>query len=107
MKSGATCIAYETIEVNRRLPLLEPMSEIAAFILRLLKTSYSFRDSNSELSVSLQNPENLNEITVAIPKKSYGKPALDAKYIQEDEKYYYATVSEANANEKTILAPRR
>src|SRR2546429_2231919 len=29
MKSGATCLAYETIEVNRRLPLLEPMSEIA------------------------------------------------------------------------------
>lgn len=29
MKSGATGIAYETIEVNRRLPLLEPMSEIA------------------------------------------------------------------------------
>ncbi len=29
MQSGATCIAYETIEVNRRLPLLEPMSEIA------------------------------------------------------------------------------
>lgn len=28
-RSGATCIAYETIEVNRRLPLLEPMSEIA------------------------------------------------------------------------------
>ncbi len=29
MRIGATCIAYETIEVNRRLPLLEPMSEIA------------------------------------------------------------------------------
>jgi len=29
MKSGATAIAYETIEVNKRLPLLEPMSEIA------------------------------------------------------------------------------
>ncbi len=28
-KSGAVCIAYETIEVNHRLPLLEPMSEIA------------------------------------------------------------------------------
>jgi alanine dehydrogenase len=27
--SGATCIAYETVEVNGRLPLLEPMSEIA------------------------------------------------------------------------------
>jgi alanine dehydrogenase len=29
MKSGGTALAYETIEVNRRLPLLEPMSEIA------------------------------------------------------------------------------
>jgi alanine dehydrogenase len=27
--SGVTAIAYETIEINRRLPLLEPMSEIA------------------------------------------------------------------------------
>ncbi len=29
VKSGVTGIAYETVEVNRRLPLLEPMSEIA------------------------------------------------------------------------------
>lgn len=29
LKSGATALAYETIEVNGRLPLLEPMSEIA------------------------------------------------------------------------------
>ena len=29
MKSRVTAIAYETVEVNRRLPLLEPMSEIA------------------------------------------------------------------------------
>ncbi len=29
MNSGITALAYETIEVNRRLPLLEPMSEIA------------------------------------------------------------------------------
>jgi alanine dehydrogenase len=29
VKSGVTAVAYETIEVNRRLPLLEPMSEIA------------------------------------------------------------------------------
>src|SRR5436190_23441440 len=28
-KSGLIGLAYETIEVNRRLPLLEPMSEIA------------------------------------------------------------------------------
>jgi alanine dehydrogenase len=29
IKSGVVALAYETIEVNRRLPLLEPMSEIA------------------------------------------------------------------------------
>ena len=29
MRSGVTTLAYETVEVNRRLPLLEPMSEIA------------------------------------------------------------------------------
>ncbi len=29
MKSGVIALAYETVEVNRRLPLLEPMSEIA------------------------------------------------------------------------------
>lgn len=29
MASGVTAIAYETVEINRRLPLLEPMSEIA------------------------------------------------------------------------------
>ena len=29
LRTGATAIAYETVEVNHRLPLLEPMSEIA------------------------------------------------------------------------------
>lgn len=29
IRSGCTAVAYETIEINRRLPLLEPMSEIA------------------------------------------------------------------------------
>jgi len=29
LQSGVTALAYETIEINRRLPLLEPMSEIA------------------------------------------------------------------------------
>jgi alanine dehydrogenase len=29
IKSGAICLAYETVEVNRSLPLLIPMSEVA------------------------------------------------------------------------------
>ncbi len=32
MKCGATCIAYETVEVNGKLPLLAPMSEVAGKI---------------------------------------------------------------------------
>lgn len=32
MASGATCIAYETVEVGGRLPLLAPMSEVAGKI---------------------------------------------------------------------------
>ena len=86
---------------------IQPMSEIAGFMLRFLKTSYSFRSSESALSISLKNPENLNDITVAIPKKAYGKPVWDSKYFQEDDKYYYVTVGEVNETEKTILAPRR
>src|SRR5690606_29990620 len=29
LSSGVTAVAYETVEVNRRLPLLEPMSDLA------------------------------------------------------------------------------
>ncbi|MGO9976799.1 MAG: alanine dehydrogenase [Solirubrobacteraceae bacterium] len=32
MKTGATCIAYETVEVGGKLPLLAPMSEVAGKI---------------------------------------------------------------------------
>ncbi|MGO9754810.1 MAG: alanine dehydrogenase [Solirubrobacteraceae bacterium] len=32
MNCGATCIAYETVEVDRKLPLLAPMSEVAGKI---------------------------------------------------------------------------
>ena len=32
MASGATCIAYETVELNGKLPLLAPMSEVAGKI---------------------------------------------------------------------------
>jgi alanine dehydrogenase len=44
MKSGVTGLAYETIEVNRRLPLLEPMSEIAGRMSILVETFWWQRD---------------------------------------------------------------
>lgn len=37
-KSGATAIAYETVQLGRRLPLLEPMSEIAGRMAALVSS---------------------------------------------------------------------
>src|SRR5437764_4790649 len=40
LKSGVTGIAYETIQVNNRLPLLEPMSEIAGRMATVMGAYY-------------------------------------------------------------------
>ena len=40
LKSGVTGIAYETIQVNNRLPLLEPMSEVAGRMSVVMGASY-------------------------------------------------------------------
>jgi alanine dehydrogenase len=40
LKSGATGIAYETIQVNNRLPLLEPMSEVAGRMSVVMGATY-------------------------------------------------------------------
>src|SRR5438874_9184203 len=40
LKSGVTGIAYETIQVNNRLPLLEPMSEIAGRMSVVMGANY-------------------------------------------------------------------
>ncbi len=43
LASGTTGVAYETIEVNRRLPLLEPMSEIAGRMSAIVGAYYLSR----------------------------------------------------------------
>ncbi|MDD4103312.1 MAG: alanine dehydrogenase, partial [Kiritimatiellae bacterium] len=43
LKSAATGIAYETVEVGRRLPLLEPMSEIAGRMSTIVGAYYLSR----------------------------------------------------------------
>jgi alanine dehydrogenase len=40
LKSGVTAVAYETIQVNNRLPLLEPMSEIAGRMSVVMGATY-------------------------------------------------------------------
>lgn len=83
------------------------MTEVATFLLRFLKTSYSFSESENGLVISLKNAETLKDVTVAIPKNKYLSPVSDPKYIQEDALYYYVTVGGADDIEKTIFAPRR
>lgn len=43
LKSGTTGIAYETVEIGRRLPLLEPMSEIAGRMAAIVGAYYLSR----------------------------------------------------------------
>jgi alanine dehydrogenase len=43
LKSGTTAIAYETVELGRRLPLLEPMSEIAGRMSAVVGAHYLSR----------------------------------------------------------------
>src|SRR5437588_1390686 len=52
MRSGVTALAYETIEINRRLPLLEPMSEIAGRM-SILVGGYFLAKHNSGSGVLL------------------------------------------------------
>ena len=86
---------------------VQSMTDVATFLLRMLKTSIAFTEQNSQLTVSLKNPENLNDITVAIPKARYGKPVWDPQYLQEDDRYYYLTIGGGNEIEKNITVPRR
>jgi len=73
---------------------IKPMSYFAKFLLRFLKTEYAFKYINGRLTVSLKNPEGLEEITVAVPKR-YKQIVIDKKYLrEEDDDYYYFTIKQ-------------
>jgi len=49
MKSGATCVAYETIQPeNRTLPLLNPMSEVAGIMSTQIGAAYLQKDKGGK-----------------------------------------------------------
>jgi hypothetical protein len=76
------------------------MSYFADFLLRFLKTEYSFRKKGDELVVRLKNPEGLEDIGIAIPNY-YGKVLSFPKevvFLAQDEHFYYFYVNE-NAKE--------
>lgn len=84
---------------------VEPMSEIAKFFLRFIKTQYTFRNQENGLSVILKNPEGLYGITVAIPRGMYRVDEARNMIKSEDKYYYYLTVGE-DVKEKNIMAHR-
>ncbi|MFA5073048.1 MAG: hypothetical protein WC539_04040 [Nitrospirota bacterium] len=88
----------ESLQQDKKISV-STMTDYASFLLRFLKTQYSFKQENGKLYVHLKNPEGLAGICIALPKKKYQKPALPDITIQEDNGFYYATV-ERNDKEK-------
>jgi hypothetical protein len=82
------------------------MSDYAAFFLRFLKTTYSFNQTATQLTVTLKNPDGLAGICVALPKKTIQRPKSDQIFLQEDKRYYYLTM-ERNDKETRISVDTR
>src|SRR2546430_6948833 len=54
LKSGVTAVAYETIQIDHRLPLLEPMSEIAGRMSVVIdRKSTRLNSSHSQISYAV------------------------------------------------------
>ncbi|MDR3348387.1 MAG: hypothetical protein LBO03_02070 [Acidaminococcales bacterium] len=81
------------------------MSGYADFLLRFLKTEYTFTQNTEGLALDLKNPEALRGIVLALPKAKYGKPPGDGLAVSEDEKCYYVKVENPDAKEKIINIP--
>jgi Polysaccharide deacetylase. len=93
-------VDYWESKENDGLLEVHSMSYFADFLLRFLKTEYSFRKNGDELVVRLKNPEGLEEIGIAIPNY-YGKVLSFPKevvFLTQDEHFYYFYVNE-NAKE--------
>jgi hypothetical protein len=98
--------AVDYWESKEKAGLLEvhSMSYFADFLLRFLKTEYSFRKKGDELVVRLKNPEGLKDIGIAIPNY-YGKVLSFPKevvFLDQDEHFYYFYVNK-NAKELELI----
>jgi hypothetical protein len=82
---------------------IEPMSDVASFFQRFLKTQYVFQHQGSNLLIQLKNAEGLKDITVALPRHSYRVDETPEVSQSADEDYYYLAVHK-DVKEKTIIA---
>ncbi|MBM3253652.1 MAG: fructose 1,6-bisphosphatase, partial [Candidatus Omnitrophica bacterium] len=62
MQKGATCAPYETIKVDNRTPLLEPMSKVAGTFAGWLGGIYTHLTSVRQDSIEVLNPERIQEL---------------------------------------------
>lgn len=56
--------------------------------------------------VSVRNPEGLKGITVALPKKGHKKPHAQNLSVEEDEYYFYMTITRS-IEEEVIQVERQ
>lgn len=84
------------------------MTDYAEFLLKFLKTIYEFTYEGTVLKVHVRNPGGLRDITLAVPKHQFGKPAIDLRggSFEEDENYFYLTIREEGLFEKVLYFHR-
>ncbi|MCE5194230.1 MAG: hypothetical protein LLF28_02060 [Nitrospiraceae bacterium] len=80
---------------------VKSMSYFTYFIKRFLNTKFIFEQKDGRLAAHLYNKENLEGITLAVPKNLYKKPVTEKALIQEDKDYYYLVVKDKK-NEETF-----
>ncbi len=85
---------------------IDTMTSFTCFLLKFLKTDYQFKNKEKEMIISLWNPEELKGITVALPKKGHKKPSAQYLSVEEDEDYYYMTITRS-IKEKVIVVERQ
>ncbi len=83
--------------------IVEPMAYFAKFILRFLKTKFSFVSlKNGSIRLFIKNKDGLKGITVALPKNRIIKPDINSKYTVDEGKNYYYISFYGDLHEDTI-----
>lgn len=82
------------------------MTQFAGFLRRFLKTDYSFTLKQGQLVITLNNPEGLTDITIAVPRQSYRRYDKPGVTVEETPDYYYLTLTEAQQSQKQLFLDR-
>ncbi|MBP1627436.1 MAG: hypothetical protein H6Q00_1911 [Holophagaceae bacterium] len=73
---------------------IQPMSQVTQSFQKLLNTTFSFTQDGSRLHFNLKNPDGLQGITVAIPRRKFNIINSKNLSISKDTTYYYLTINQ-------------